>query len=314
MFKKLLSTLLFLIFLASVTLLFLSLKNPEIGYYIQSLVGVAPCQKTIKYSLGDIDPRFNLEKSELLQTLLSAEKIWEDAKGGELFEYAPTGKLKINFVYDSRQEATEKLKDISGQIDSTSDSYERLKSELTVKRNRYEADSTRLQALISEINSAKSRYDAEVVIWNKKGGAPKTTFDSLNAERNRIQIMIDEAQKLQNNIVVQIGEINALVDSLNAIAKSINAGVETYNKIGTSNGKEFEEGLYIASALSKEIIIYQFKDQNQLLRVLAHEFGHALGLEHISDEKSIMYELNQSTNLIPTDEDKAELKAVCRSN
>jgi predicted Zn-dependent protease len=131
------------------------------------------------------------------------------------------------------------------------------------------------------------------------------------AERDSIQKLITEANILQQKLSAEVAEVNALVDELNASAKEINAGVQTYNKIGQSNGKEFEEGIYESSALGQKIDIYQFRDHTQLVRVLAHELGHAIGLEHVADPKAIMYELNQSSTMIPTKDDRNELAAIC---
>jgi predicted Zn-dependent protease len=63
--------------------------------------------------------------------------------------------------------------------------------------------------------------------------------------------------------------------------------------------------------LGEEINIYEFDSRTALLRVLAHEFGHALGLDHNDNEQSIMHYLNSSTNLKPTKEDLAALREVC---
>ena len=61
------------------------------------------------------------------------------------------------------------------------------------------------------------------------------------------------------------------------------------------------------------ITIYEFSNTTKLVRVLAHEFGHALDLDHVEDEKAIMYEINKGTALKATDADVAELNSVCRT-
>jgi predicted Zn-dependent protease len=48
------------------------------------------------------------------------------------------------------------------------------------------------------------------------------------------------------------------------------------------------------------------------VRVLAHEFGHALGLNHSKSAGAVMYPLIQSDSLELTVDDIAALKGHCK--
>jgi len=84
-----------------------------------------------------------------------------------------------------------------------------------------------------------------------------------------------------------------------------------YNTTNFSNGEEFEEGEYIRDASGQRINIYEFGNETDLIRVLTHELGHALGLKHVTDPGAIMYELNQSDNEALTEADIRELSSMC---
>ncbi|MEI8270762.1 MAG: matrixin family metalloprotease, partial [bacterium] len=116
---------------------------------------------------------------------------------------------------------------------------------------------------------------------------------------------------LQDELNVYVKKINSLVDELNQSASSINSQAVEYNKIGGQLGDQFEEGLYHSDKYGKYIEIYQFEDKNKLERVVMHELGHALVLDHSGDPNDIMYGLNTGINLEPTVDDINALKTRC---
>jgi hypothetical protein len=78
--------------------------------------------------------------------------------------------------------------------------------------------------------------------------------------------------------------------------------------------EEYKEARYVSDDKGERIVVYAFDDQEHLRRIFAHELGHALGLEHVGGEDSVMYPINKGNDLRLSAEDKAELERVCNQS
>src|SRR3989338_7864078 len=133
-----------------------------------------PCEKPTPYTLGTFDTKFGISQKYFLSALLDAEAIWEKPFGKELFVYNADEKsdnsLKINLVYDYRQEATSKLASLGIVVGDSRASYESLKSKLTALKTEYEKAKNALDGQVKIFNQQQLAYEEEVNSWNKKRG------------------------------------------------------------------------------------------------------------------------------------------------
>jgi predicted Zn-dependent protease len=290
-----------------------NLKNNITGIFVTQI----PCAEPISYNLGTFNTQFNISKSYFLSALIDAEAVWEKPYGKNLFVYAPTDTnsrvLKINLIYDYRQQATSKLADLGIVVKDNHASYDMLKTKYETLNVAYDTAKNNFNTQIEAFNQRKLVYEADVNYWNKKGGAPQAEYDRLQAENLALESQSKTLQDMQNNINKMADDINAFVVTLNRLVSTLNLSVEKYNTTNVSRGESFEEGVYLSDGSNRQIDIYEFSSRAKLVRVLAHELGHALGLDHVKDPKAIMYELNQGNNEVLTNADITELKIKCQT-
>lgn len=274
----------------------------------QHFVVNAPCARPIYYHLETFDARFNISRADFLSAVDEAVAIWEKALGKDLFSPSAEGKLDVNLVYDDRQALAEKNRNLAAKIDDQKGTADEVKDQLNSLQNRLEQKKREYEALVNQYKQAQDSYNSEVRSWNSKGGAPKSEYERLNSEKNNLAILQAQAESKRLEVNALVDEINALVKKYNGIVGTVNSTISTINQ---NAGKEFEEGEYISDRNGQRINIYEFGSRQVLVRVLAHEFGHALGLDHNDNRDSIMYYLNNSKNMQLTAEDTAAVKGVC---
>ncbi len=270
-----------------------------------------PCSRPIKYSIGQFDNRFNISQQDFMKEIDAAAEIWNTVTGKQLFEYSAKGDLKINLIYDYRQETTDKLKLLGIDLNVSEKTYQENKVKLEEMQKDYDARLLAFKQQFNSYQSAKNQYDSLVDSYTKKGGVNQQQFKKLEEQRIALNDTANKLNQEQDRINSLAKDINNLLSSVNRMASQLNLEATKYNQVGAARGGEYEEGLYIQDGKGTRIEIYEFGSIEQLRRVLAHELGHALGLAHVDDPDSIMYQYNQSKNEAPTFSDISAVRASC---
>jgi hypothetical protein len=267
------------------------------------------CTEPLAYSVGDVDPRFGVTQAEFLEQAEWAEGVWEAAFGREFFRYDPQADFKISLVFDDRQQRTIDERNSREDISTQQQSYRAKVNSYEARLNSYKEENSAYDAAIVAYDRRLEAYNAQVDHWNRNGGAPAKEYAQLQQEKSALQREATRLEGVRQALNREAAQLNNEGAEINTMAQELNLNVDAYNgKFGTT--REFDQGSYTGSAIN----IYQFNTQEDLRLVLAHEYGHALGLEHVDDPEAVMYYLMDKQNLRNlslTETDKQALKREC---
>ena len=270
-----------------------------------------PCQEPLTYRIGTVDERFGLSREEFTEAVGKAASIWGKSFSHDLFREDSKGVLEVNLIYDYRQEASDKLKSLNYKIGNTKSSYDDLKSHFENLKSEHEQKSAVLASDFNAYNARVSAFNAGIQSGKQQGGLSERSYTRLMAEKDELNSINQNLQERQGEMKRMADTINSMVVVINEIATNYNLDVVNYRDEGARLGTEFCEGNYTSKDGRQTITIYQFDNGGRLVRVLAHEFGHALGLIHNNNREAIMYRLNQSDSLELAPADIAALKTRC---
>lgn len=235
----------------------------------------------LQYRIADLDPRLNISKQKMIEISQEAAAIWERGTGKRYFVYDPKATFTVNLIFDQRQvrsmKRTENLKNLEQEKQLWLDENQKLlklKQDSQQLHTQLELQKIKYQAQLNAYASAQKKYLNKSNTKNLNLLQERTKL--LNQQRDALRILINDHDRNHQQIQVKTDELKQLHEQLTQ-------SVDRFNQ-------NFAPQLvHKGQFKGKQIFIYEFSSIDDLRLTLAHEFGHALGLKHTHNPKSLMY-------------------------
>lgn len=272
------------------------------------------CTLEFSYTMGSIDPRFGIYEDEAVQLVEQAVALWASAVDTIHLFYSPDADNTIQFIYDERQKRYDRklryqkrMEMEDTRIKSLERQYDRQKREL----DRLQAEHDRFT---NQTENQIKRFNTWVEEINRSGGFSPDKYREYERKKTSLDELKQKEKQKREFLNRRIDEVNAMRDHVNKEIDARNQMLDYYNTV-LGDVPSFASGFFEKHGNKGIISIYYFKDDQELLVLLAHEIGHALGLDHVPNEKSIMYptikKQMQETGIRLSKEDIKAIRSLC---
>jgi hypothetical protein len=263
--------------------------SPGLAGETVRFIRAKPCGQTIRYKIGTIDKRFGIDERRVMAAAAQAAELWNAAAGAKLVEYNGAGSVAVELVYDARQSSVQRYDDRAVIIKRQEARAELIEEEAASLLSQMDVANAALSAEQGDLGIRRDDYNTRVERLNDIGGGTRGQVRALD------QIKLQLAGQ-ESDLKEKIEDLNKLNARRNELVKEHGALAGQINEMVASANRDFGDmvtGLYTKSGNRATIEIFAFADQPELVAILAHEFGHALGLGHSREPDSIMGRLRK---------------------
>lgn len=271
------------------------------------------CSTPLTWQLGELENGYDINKETIKNVMEDVANLWSEAVGKQVVAYSDSGEIDLNFIYSEEQKITENEQELSLKINKMKLRYYAMKLDYQELSKKYENKLAAYHRMVASYKEEVSRYKKARERLNNRDVLSREENEQLKNLKKKVDFLNRRKElrlKALNEVIVKMQEESTV---LNNYADSVNEHI-FYYKDQFSSIRTFHQAVYIRAGNEKKINVYQFEDIDKLRLVLAHEFGHALGLRHTGNPESIMYfemDRQNTSNLQLSEEDIAAIRQKC---
>lgn len=247
-------------------------------------LSIASSNQPLKYRIAFIDPRFQLSKEQLIEVSQQAAEIWHKETGKTYFSYDSEAQLAINLIYDDHQIIKSEQQENLNALLQKQEQWRIKNEEIILNKQEIDQLSSDLNKKKISLKAEFEHYQRDVAHFNQ-GEHRYSLADELKERQNQLQQISGNLQNESNNLNFRIQMLNKKIKELNQEQSDLTTLMTQFKLEQKASIQIFHKGLFSQN----QIQIYGYASLNDLRLTLAHEFGHALGLKHTTDPKSLMY-------------------------
>ncbi|KRI52856.1 matrixin family metalloprotease [Acinetobacter pittii] len=280
--------------------------------FAQSNLPINSSHQPLKYRIAFIDPRFQLTKEQLVEVSQQAAEIWQKETGKTYFIYDSQAQLSINLIYDDHQMIKDEQQNSLNTLLQKQEAWRIKNEEIILNKQEVAQLSTNLNKKKISLKAEFEQYQQDVIRFNQ-GEYQYAHANNLKERQKQLEQKSEDLRNESNSLNFKIQALNLKIKELNREQSDL-AALKTQFKLEQKTSiQPFHKGLFSQN----QIQIYGYASLNDLRLTLAHELGHALGLKHTTDPKSLMYPYLKEQdihNFKLTDSDLDLLGSIYRSN
>ena len=292
------------------------------GYYFLNYSGpdrptagqLVPCQEPLVYKIGSIDTRFGITEEEVETAMRQAVALWSDELSRPVAIHSEEGDVEVIFEYDERQQLVDGELRFRERIESEQTRLDQFHQEYERERRAFEERSREYTQLANETMREIEELNRWVQQRSPAGGLTgqdAARFEQRKQEIDQKQQQVERERQVLENMAERL---NNSADRLNRMTAENNRLVDEYNE-EYSGEKKFTKATYQNLPDGGAITVNTYLSKSELVLILAHELGHAFGLDHIPDPKAVMHSQMGEQELFPvlqlSEGDKRAIGNVC---
>lgn len=266
-----------------------------------------PCAVPISWRLESVDGRFALSESDAEAAVMQAALLWEGANGRRLFQRGGDGPMQIAFRFDDRQALIQLRREMEAELAGSHASIDERREALDELSRDFESAQKAYVARVEAHEARRAAPDAEVRRLSQEGPVPEEVREELARSVNELNASMRSLQRQEEELDAVYQRLRTQTDQLNRDIEELNRRGQEWTRSMPARAEEAGRYSETVRTLNGEVVnverridIHRFASQEELVWVIAHELGHALGLGHAPVAGAVMSAVSTpSTGVAP---------------